>query len=609
MNSLCCAEGATEVDLLRSLLQEGGISPVFQPIVDTATGSVYGYEVLSRGKAPLESPPSFFSVARANNLLWETERACRKKALATIRDSEGASALRFFINVSPGVFTDPRFRDVFTPEALKPYGIAPERVVLEITESIPVADYSELEKVVACFRERGFSIAIDDLGAGHSGLRTLSICAPDFLKLDMALVQGISMDPYKKHVVAFLCSFASAVGGKIIAEGVETWEDMKTLLELGAPLAQGYLFARPAPGFQRPAPFVLERLALLRRAVCKGDCIVGEGLRSLVIRRTTAEKGEMTCEELERIFRKNRTLDHLVVLENEAPVGLVTRQNFFLKTGGTFGYQLYQKHPLEEIATASFLKAPVFSSVSTLAKLAMEREPDELYDPVVVVDDQELFLGTVTMKQIIARAGELEVERAMSCNPLSGLPGNRHIQNWIEEARQGDSFTLVYGDLDRFKEYNDRHGFLKGDELINLTASILREGLEAFPQGSRLGHVGGDDFVCVCPGTVSPLALESICSLFDERKLVFFAPEERTAGYYEAENRRGEKCVVPLVTLSLAVIESDRIAPETHPGKIAEIAASLKHAVKQKTSSEGRSAWMFERRRTDTETMVVENAS
>ena len=106
MNSLCCAEGATEVDLLRSLLQEGGISPVFQPIVDTATGSVYGYEVLSRGEAPLESPPTFFSVARANNLLWGTERACRKKALATIRDSEGASALRFFINVSPGVFTE-----------------------------------------------------------------------------------------------------------------------------------------------------------------------------------------------------------------------------------------------------------------------------------------------------------------------------------------------------------------------------------------------------------------------------------------------------------------------------------------------------------------------
>ena len=144
MNSLRNAEGTTEVDLLRSLLQEGGISPVFQPIVDTATGIIYGYEVLSRGKAPLESPPVFFSVARENNLLWETERACRKNALATIRDAAGGSPLRFFINVSPGVFTDPRFREVFTAEALGPYGVEPERVVLEITESIPVGDYCEL---------------------------------------------------------------------------------------------------------------------------------------------------------------------------------------------------------------------------------------------------------------------------------------------------------------------------------------------------------------------------------------------------------------------------------------------------------------------------------
>jgi len=511
--------------------------------------------------------------------------------------------------VSPGIFTDPRFREVFTAETLKPYGLEPQRIVLEITESIPVADYHELEMVVSCFRERGFSIAIDDLGAGHSGLRTLSICAPDFLKLDMALVQGISTDPYKKHVVGFLCSFASAVGCKIIAEGVETWEDMKALLELGVPLAQGYLFARPDTEFRRPAHFALERLALLRRAVCKGDCIVGEGLRSLVIRRTTAQKGEMTCEELERIFRKNRTLDHLVLLEGEAPVGLITRQRFFLKTGGTFGYQLFQKRPLDEISTANFLKAPVFSPVSTLAQLAMEREPDELYDPVIVVDDHGIFLGTVTMKQIIVRAGELEVERAMSCNPLSGLPGNRHIQNWIEEARRGESFTLVYGDLDRFKEYNDRHGFLKGDELINLTASVLREGLDGLPPGSRLGHVGGDDFVCVCPGPVSQFALESICRIFDERKTIYFSPEERNAGWYEAENRLGEKCAVPLVTLSIAVIESDRISPETHPGKIAEIAASLKHAVKQKTARERRSAWMFERRCIELKTTAEENVS
>ena len=198
----------------------------------------------------------------------------------------------------------------------------------------------------------------------------------------MALVQGISMDPYKKHVVAFLCSFASAVGGKIIAEGWKHGDRRR--FELGAP-AQGFcLHARRL--FQRPAPFVLERL-LLRRAVCKGDCIVGEGLRSLVIQ-VQRRKREMTREEPERIFRKNRTLDHLVVLENEA---LSARhQTEFFPEDGEPSVPAFSKASLEDIATASF-KGPCFQLQSTLAKLAMEREPEELYDPVVVVDDCDFW--------------------------------------------------------------------------------------------------------------------------------------------------------------------------------------------------------------------------
>lgn len=596
MDSAFIVQETSRVDLLCALLREGGIHPVYQPIMDVMAGKVYGYEVLSRGEDPLESPLLFFSVAREFGMLWETERACRKAALASMGASGDGAKHRFFINVSPGVLADQRFREVFTPERLKTYGVEPERVVLEITENIPVEDDDALETAVSWFKGEGFSVAIDDFGAGHSGLRTLTICAPDFLKLDMTLVRDISSDPYKKHIVSFLCSFASSVDAKIIAEGVETWEDMKALLELGVPFAQGYLFARPAKTPSLPPDSVMQRLAALRNSLTRDDCIVGEGLRSMIIRRTVMEKEEMSCEELERLLRKNRTLDHIVVLDEDIPMGLITRQNFFLKTGGAFGYQLFQKRPLEAAAKTRFLSVPVFSSVSTLAKLAMEREPDDLYDPVVVVDDRGLFMGTVTMKQVIARAGELDVERARSCNPLSGLPGNRHIQKWIEDVRKENLFTLIYCDLDRFKEYNDRHGFVKGDELINLTASVLREGLDELPSGSRLGHVGGDDFVCVCPGKASPNALEKICRTFDEKKRVYFSSEEIAKGFYEATNRQGEVCSVPLVTLSLAVIEKGNLAPDTHPGEVAERAASLKHAVKQITASERRSSWLCDRR-------------
>ncbi len=95
----------------------------------------------------------------------------------TTVDTGGA---RYFLNVSPGVLSDPRFREFFTPERLKPYGISPNMIVLELTENLPVEDYGKLEESVAWFRKEGFSLALDDVGSGYSGLRTMAVSAPDF---------------------------------------------------------------------------------------------------------------------------------------------------------------------------------------------------------------------------------------------------------------------------------------------------------------------------------------------------------------------------------------------------------------------------------------------
>jgi GGDEF domain-containing protein len=201
------------------------------------------------------------------------------------------------------------------------------------------------------------------------------------------------------------------------------------------------------------------------------------------------------------------------------------------------------------------------------------------------------------MKQLITRAGVLEVEMAKNSNPLSGLPGNRQIEGWIKTVQEDEPlFSVIYADLDRFKEFNDRYGFLRGDQLIRLTAEILQRGLSLLPPRSRLGHVGGDDFVFVVPGEVSGEVLARMCTAFDEEKRGLFSAEDFCRGCYEAETRTGERCAVPLVTLSLAVVESRRLPGEVHPGLLVEVAASLKKKVKQITAREGRSFYFFDRR-------------
>jgi len=576
--SLSSISGATEPPAWIWNGEEPRITSVFQPIVDLMSGEPIGYEVLSRGVGPMQAPHVLFSKARVEGVVWELERACwtaavRRIALLPIE----ARRVPFFFNVGPDVLSDPRFRDGSTLELLARHGMSPRQIVLEITETSTFADSEQLRQITRQCIGHGFGIALDDFGAGHSGLVTLVHSAPHFIKLDQALVRDIHRHGYKQHLVKSLVAFASSVDSTLIAEGVETWDELNVLLRLGIRHAQGYLVARPDSHPPRPSEeFQRHRREALRalHPQTDGD---DETVGSIVIRRLCVDAGTK-ADELDRLFRRTQGLDHVVILDGDKPRALVTRHGSELSSN---------EQPL---VVEDTLELPA------LAKAALERAPEALYDPVVVTDAQGRFLGTVTMKQLIARATELEVHAATGAHPLTHLPGNRMIERWIRQALHGAGFTVIYADLDRLKEYNDRYGFPRGDQLLRLTARLLSESLHLLPSGSHLGHVGGDDFVLVCPGGIDPEALEALCQRFDEEKRALFDPGDLERGYFEATDRKGTSVQVPLVTLSLAVLDSRRMGGNVHPASLAGLAASLKKKVKERAASTGTSAFMFERR-------------
>jgi EAL domain-containing protein (putative c-di-GMP-specific phosphodiesterase class I) len=191
------------------------ITPVFQPIVDLRHGMVAGFEVLSRGPEPYRAPEVLFDRARDLGVTWEVERACRLAALGAIAAlPERLRRYTFFLNVSPEVMDAQTFLS------------APSHVVIE---------------------SQGFDIALDDFGAGNSGLRTLISCKPHYLKLDMAVTRRVDREPYKQRIVRSMVEFAQNIGAVLIAEGVETWQEAEALVACGVEFAQGYLFARPMP--------------------------------------------------------------------------------------------------------------------------------------------------------------------------------------------------------------------------------------------------------------------------------------------------------------------------------------------------------------------------
>ncbi len=244
------------------------IRPFFQPIVDLSSGQPVGYEILSRGAAPFGSPEVMFRVAREMDLLWDLERACRAAAM------QGISGLppqlrgsRFFLNVSPQILSDSRFVQGFTLSMLRDLGLDQDSVVIEITEHESIHDYARFEALIRHYVGQGFRISLDDFGSGHSSLVTLVRCVPHFLKLDREIVHQVEGTPYKQQLVRALVAFSASVGARLIAEGVETWPELETLVALGVRNAQGFLLARPLPVPAGLEPEVRERLSRVVQGV------------------------------------------------------------------------------------------------------------------------------------------------------------------------------------------------------------------------------------------------------------------------------------------------------------------------------------------------------
>jgi diguanylate cyclase (GGDEF)-like protein len=195
------------------------------------------------------------------------------------------------------------------------------------------------------------------------------------------------------------------------------------------------------------------------------------------------------------------------------------------------------------------------------------------------------------------RSTALEVQSAQGSSPLTGLPGNRSIERWILNAMDQPTACVLYADLDRFKEYNDCYGFLRGDEMIRCLARVLSRALSTLSADAKLGHIGGDDFVIVAPGGVTPAAVAALCAQFDAAKIDLFELHDVERGFFRAIDRRGQEVSVPLSTLSVAVVPSEVVSGTEHPGALAQMAASLKRKVKETSSASGKSAFLFERRR------------
>ena len=223
---------------IRSALDGGRPVAVFQPVVRLEDGGVVGVEALARFDAALiESPVSWFEEADTVDMRLELELAAvRAAALAA---QELTDEVWVSLNVSPNT----ALHHDRLIQALSP--IPHDRLVVEITEQAQVEDYDELNVALGHLREVGVRIAVDDAGAGYASLRHILRLEPDVIKLDKSLVRNVHRDRARRALATALISFAAEIGATIVAEGIESAEELDALRDLGVTFGQGYHLARP----------------------------------------------------------------------------------------------------------------------------------------------------------------------------------------------------------------------------------------------------------------------------------------------------------------------------------------------------------------------------
>jgi EAL domain-containing protein (putative c-di-GMP-specific phosphodiesterase class I) len=340
----------------------------FQPIIDTARGTVVGYESLARFSGPPDTGPDcWFALARAAGVGAELEARALRTALEA--RSELPPNCFLSVNVGPQALLSAPVAAVFA-------GAGDLRgVVVEITEQTAVDNYGALSAAIAPVREAGALLAVDDAGAGFASLKHITVLRPDFVKVDRDLIAGIDADETKAAVVEALGMFTSRLDSWLVAEGVETIAELDRLLSLRVPLAQGYGLGHPEPAMGSANP---EAVALCRR---RRSVATYGGLFDLAeqVPRVTATEAVPTA------FAADPGITWLAVVdEHDRPIGLVDRH------GGT--HQPLSVLPAERLAD--------------VARRIACRPGVERHTPVVLCDEHARLLGLVTLERVLGRLAD-----------------------------------------------------------------------------------------------------------------------------------------------------------------------------------------------------------
>jgi diguanylate cyclase (GGDEF)-like protein len=520
---------------------------LFQPILDGATREAIGYEALTRGPkgSELESPLALIAAAARAGMSVDLERACISSALGCFRQLRLKG--RLFLNVLPQTLLDWLDFADWLADQLASVRLDPHDVVIELTEHGLSEDETMLAAAVAPLRAIGCDIAIDDLGAGSSGLKTWSAIRPDYVKVDRYFVAGVEKDAVRSEILRSVVDMGRVTGCRIIAEGIENREQFALVLELGVDYVQGYLLGHPqrTPKLDPRLLGTLEAAKSNVNADCAGHLVL----------QIPGVDAAMQVAEVVELFRKEPTWAALAVLEGDRPVGMVHRDDLLIFLSRPLHPEVYNRKPVTSVMNRAAVQIDARARLDQVSRLVTARTAGRPRDDFIVTRNGR-YLGMGRTIDLLRHITAQQIQAAKHSNPLTGLPGNReiqtHVAQWLASRR---AFVACHLDLDHFKAFNDTYGYARGDQVLLHVAQVVSHAVR--PRVDFVGHVGGDDFVFLMRSQDWSLRLTAIVEELQASLLNFHSSEHRRAGGLDGVDRDGLPRRFPLLSASIAAVEVD----------------------------------------------------
>ena len=601
---------------LRRALDDGEFYLCYQPKMDINGTDIIGMEALVRWQRPghgIVPPDKFISIAEENGLIvrlgtYVLQEACRQNRAW---QDAGLPKLTVSVNLSARQLRDKAFVPLVV-QILAETGLDPQYLELELTESALMGDGSDTVCKLLRLKELGISLSVDDFGTGYSSLSYLKHLPIDTIKIDRSFVRDIVNDPDDAAIVDAIVAMAHSLKLNVIAEGVETVEQLEFLRQRKCQQAQGYYFARPLdpPQFEAfiahgmsvgdmsvSTPDLSPRTISLGTLSCVGESVRpdtgnnspdaaisnAEYIGDISIPVTPANPADNLAAVLKR-FQNDPALLVLPVVDGCRVVGIINRATFLEEhVIGMNGFAFHINHSkkMRDLMAPATLGFESTVSIRDAAQVIQSQKMDVRVDNIYVTRSG-IYHGVVDVNRFISAITDINLTLAKGANPLTGLPGNESIQREINERLQtGEGFDIAYVDIDNFKPFNDYYGFQRGDVVIKAIGEIISGVTRSSDAGFSCfcGHIGGDDFIIITGAHHSEYISSQVIKVLEEHLPVFHGEKDFSAGCYSAVNRKGEEETFGLLSISIGIVNT-RLTPVTSYAQLASISTEVKKAAK-----------------------------